>query len=650
VRDDFTVARFASVVPLVSARALAHPFTYLADGLEKGAVVSVRFGKASRRGVVVGLEDEAPPEVDPIAVDGVLGAVPAALVDLALWVAEYYGSTPARALGLVAPAARARRSGARRRRRDEELPAEEAPAEPSDTQAAALERIVAALDGGGTFLLYGATGSGKTEVYLRACEQALARGRGAIVLVPEIALTPQALGRFRARFGERVAVLHSGLTEAERRDERERIASGEAPVVVGARSAVFAPVRDLGLICVDEEHDASYKQESDPRYDARTVAAKRAALEGAVAVYGSATPRPESWERLEPLALGGRLAGPLPRVKVVDLRREAGYPLSAPLLAELGAVADRGGKAILLLNRRGIAPALHCRACGLTVRCRDCDVSLTLHGDALLHCHHCGRREPQPQLCPACGAVEVARLGAGTEKLETELAERLPELERYRLDADVAGHPGRLTEILGRFAASERGVLLGTQMVAKGHHFAGVALAAVVDADTAMGLPDFRAEERTFQLVTQLAGRSGRDAPGRVLVQTYQPDARPIALAARHDVEEFLAGELERRRELGYPPFRHLVRVAVSGPSSALPGRVLAELRAELERTPDGDDLLGPAPLLRLRGRHRAQLLVKTDAPRRVASLTARLLGAAAPAMRRDGLTVSVDVDPQGVF
>jgi primosomal protein N' (replication factor Y) len=614
-------------------------------------VVSVRFGKASRRGVVVGLEDEAPPEVDPIAVEAVLGAVPARLVDLALWVAEYYGSTPARALGLVAPAARARRSGAKRRRREEELPAEEAPAEPSATQAAALERIAAALEqGGGIFLLHGATGSGKTEVYLRACEDALARGRGAIVLVPEIALTPQALGRFRARFGERVAVLHSGLTEAERRDERERIASGEAPIVVGARSAVFAPVPKLGLICVDEEHDASYKQESDPRYDARTVAAKRAALEGAVAVYGSATPRPESWARLEPLALGGRLAGPLPAVKIVDLRREAGYPLSAPLLAELGRIADRGGKAILLLNRRGIAPALHCRACGLTLRCADCDVSLTLHGDGRLHCHHCGRREPQPELCPACGAAEVARLGAGTERLEEELAVRLPELERFRLDADVAGHPGRLTEILGRFAATERGVLLGTQMVAKGHHFAGVALAAVVDADTGMGLPDFRAEERTFQLVTQLAGRSGRDAPGRVLVQTYQPDARPIALAARHDVEEFLAGELERRRELGYPPFRHLVRIAVSGPQPAPPARVLAELRAELERGDHGDDLLGPAPLLRLRGRHRAQLLVKTDGPRRVASLAARLLGAAAPAMRRDDLAVTVDVDPQGVF
>jgi primosomal protein N' (replication factor Y) (superfamily II helicase) len=645
------VARFASVVPLVSARALAHPFTYLADGLEKGAVVSVRFGRASRRGVVVGLEDEAPPEVEPVAVEGVLGAVPAPLVDLALWVAEYYGSTPARALGLVAPAQRARRAGARRRRREEDLPAEEAPAEPSPPQTAALARIAAALDGGGgTFLLHGATGSGKTEVYLRACEEALARGRGAIVLVPEIALTPQALGRFRARFGERVAVLHSALTEAERRDERERIASGEAPVVVGARSAVFAPVPALGLICVDEEHDASYKQESDPRYDARTVAAKRAALEEAVAVYGSATPRPESWERLERLELGGRLAGPLPSVKVVDLRREAGYPLSAPLLAALGKLADGGGKAILLLNRRGVAPALHCRACGLTLRCPDCDVSLTLHGDGLLHCHHCGRREPAPELCPACGAAEVARLGAGTEKLETELAERLPELERFRLDADVAAHPGRLAEILGRFAACERGILLGTQMVAKGHHFSGVALAAVVDADTALGLPDFRAEERTFQLVTQLAGRSGRDAPGRVIVQTYQPDARPIALAARHDVEEFLAGELERRRELGYPPFRHLVRIVVSGPGQSAPGRVLAELRAELARVEEPADLLGPAPLLRLRGRHRAQLLVKTGSPRRVASLAARLLSTAAPAMRRDGLAVSVDVDPQGVF
>jgi primosomal protein N' (replication factor Y) (superfamily II helicase) len=641
------VSRFASIYPLVTARALARPFTYLADGLEKGSVVSVPFGRSRRRGVVVGLEDEAPPEVEPVAVERVLGSVSPALVDLALWLADYYGSTPARALALVAPEAPARRKGAKRREGPKTLPGESAPETLTAEQEAALERIVGALGHGGSLLLYGATGSGKTEVYLRACAEALARGLGAIVLVPEIALTPQALGRFTERFPGRVAVLHSAMTDAERRDERERITSGEARVVVGARSAIFAPVENLGLICVDEEHDASYKQESDPRYDARTVAAKRAALEGAVAVYGSATPRPESWERLERLELGGRLGRRLPHVQVVDLRREAGYPLSAPLLEELGAISDEGGKAIVLLNRRGIAPALHCRACGVTIRCPSCDVALTLHGDGALHCHHCGRREASPSLCPVCGAAELARLGAGTERLERELAEALPRLELFRLDADVASNPAELSDRLAAFAAADRAVLLGTQMVAKGHHFEGVALAAVVDADTGMALPDFRAEERTFQLVTQLAGRSGRDAPGRVLVQTYQPDARPIALAARHAVDEFLAEELDRRRELGYPPFRHLVRIVVSGPGVEGPNALLAELRAGLEGV-DGD-LLGPAPLLRLRNRSRAQLLVKAANPRPIASRAARLLAAAAPAMRRDGLTASVDVDPQGL-
>src|SRR5439155_723108 len=314
-----------------------------------------------------------------------------------------------------------------------------APEALSGAQEAALARVVAAFDeGGGHFLLYGPTGSGKTEVYLQAAAGALERGLGTIVLVPEIALAPQTVGRFRARFGDSVAILHSGLSEAERRDERERIARDEARVVVGARSAIFAPMDRVGLICVDEEHDPSYKQESDPRYDARTVAAKRAALEGAVALYGSATPRPESWAALERLELPQRLGG--------------------------------------------------------------------------------------------------------------ELAASVPELELIRLDADTAGNPEELAAALRRFRDTDRAVLLGTQMVAKGHHFAGVALAAVVDADTGLGVPDLRAEERTFQLVTQLAGRSGRDAPGRVLVQTFQPDARPLELADRHDVPRFLADELERRR------------------------------------------------------------------------------------------------------
>jgi primosomal protein N' (replication factor Y) len=642
-------ARFAAVVPLVTARALAaREFTYLVDGgVERGAIVSVSFGGRRRvRGIVVRVDDAPPEGVEPVRVDAVVGAVPPVLVDLALWLAEYYGTTPARALALVAPETPKRRKVQEPPASRQSLTLDEAVPEPSEPQRRAVARIVEAMDaGGGNLLLSGATGSGKTEVYLQACAAALERGRGAIVLVPEIALAPQTVGRVRARFGDRVAILHSGLTDAERRDERERIASGEARVVVGARSAVFAPVRDLGLVVVDEEHDQSYKQDSDPRYDARTIAAKRAALERGVAVYGSATPRPESWARLERLELGGRVAGELPPVRVVDLRREAGYPLSAPLLSELRGVAERGGKAILLLNRRGVAPALHCRACGTTIRCPNCDVALVLHRDSSLRCHHCGHEEPSPEACRACGSAELARLGAGTQRLERELAREFPELELVRLDADTATKPERLAEALARFAAADRVVLLGTQMVAKGHHFADVRLAAVIDADTSLALPDFRAEERTFQLITQLAGRSGRDAPGRVLVQTFQPDARPIVHAARHDVARFLGEELDRRRDLGYPPYRHLVLINTSGPALEPVLRVLQEVAGGL----DGADVLGPAPLFRLRGRYRAHLVVKTDQPRAVAARAARLLAAAAPSMRRAGLAAVVDVDPQSL-
>jgi primosomal protein N' (replication factor Y) len=635
------VSRLASVYPLVNARALARAFTYeVPDEVERGAIVDVRFGNARRRGIVTEVGVAAPEDVAVAPVERVADTLPPALVDLALWLADYYGSTPARALALVAPY-NARRRGERRVIAGA-LAGEAPPESLSDSQQRALTRIDELLSAsGGNVLLHGATGSGKTEVYIRACESSLARGRGAIVLVPEIALTPQTLGRFRARFADRVAVLHSALSDAERRDERERIAAGEAPVVIGARSAVFAPVPALGVICVDEEHDASYKQESDPRYDARTVAAKRASLEAAVAVFGSATPRPESWAALERLELGGRIAAPLPTVRVVDLRREAGYPLSAPLLAELGAVAERGGKAILLLNRRGVAPAIHCRACGETRRCPNCDVALTLHADGSLRCHHCGRLEELPEVCPACGSAELARIGAGTQKLERELAKQVPELEVIRLDADVAD----VHAPLERFARADRAVLVGTQMVAKGHHFPGVELAAVVDADTGLAIPDFRAEERTFQLLTQLAGRSGRDAPGRVVVQTFQPDARAITYAARHDVPGFNAGELERRRALGYPPFRHLVRVVVTGAELRDALRALEELRDSLP----GAELLGPAPLLRLRGKHRAQLVGKTETPRALATRLASLLAAAAPAMRRAGLSAVVDVDPQSV-
>jgi primosomal protein N' (replication factor Y) (superfamily II helicase) len=635
---------YASVYPLVTARAVARAFTYqVGDDVRVGSIVRIPFGRSRARGIVTELVDAPPAGVDARPVEGVVGELPEPLLQLALWLADYYGSTPARALALVAPESPKRRKEQAPPAERQALSAEAPPTELSAAQTAALERILGG--GPGNFLLHGATGSGKTEVYLRACAAMLERGLGSIILVPEIALAPQTVGRVRARFGDTVAILHSGLSVAERRDERERIERGEARIVVGARSAVFAPMRDVGLIVVDEEHDASYKQDSDPRYDARTVAAKRASLEGAVAVFGSATPRPESWAALERLELGGRIGAALPPVRVVDLRREAGYPLSAPLLDALRGVAESRGRAILLLNRRGIAPALHCRACGTTIRCPNCDVALVLHGDSSLRCHHCGFERDAPTTCPACGSPDLARIGAGTQKLERELARELPELELIRLDADAVGRPEQLAALLSRFAETEGAVLLGTQMVAKGHHFSGVELAAVVDADTGLGLPDFRAEERTFQLITQLAGRSGRDAPGRVLVQTFQPDARPIAHAARHDVERFLAEELERRRALEYPPYSHLIRIVVTGPSLEPVVRALDELKAGVR----GAELLGPAPLLRLRGRYRAQLVAKTKEPRRIAAQAGRLLAAAAPNMRRAGLTAVVDVDPQSL-
>ncbi len=638
---------FASVYPLVTARAVAREFTYeVDDGVGVGAIVRIPFGRSRARGIVVSLHEAPPAGVDARPVESVLGTVPATLVELALWIADYYGSTPARALALVAPESPKRRKEQAPPAERQSLAGEAEPHELSAPQVAAVARIVEAMDAGaGNLLLYGATGSGKTEVYLQACAAALERGLGAILLVPEIALAPQTVGRVRQRFGDRVAILHSALTDAERRDERERIASGEARIVVGARSAVFAPVRGLGLIVVDEEHDPSYKQDSDPRYDARTVAAKRASLEGAVAVYGSATPRPESWAALERLELGGRIGAKLPPVRVIDLRREAGYPLSAPLLDALRGVAERRGKAILMLNRRGVAPALHCRACGTTIRCPNCDVSLVLHGDTSLRCHHCGYTTEAPSNCPACGSPDLARLGAGTQKLERELARELPELQLIRLDADAVAKPEQLADSLRRFAEAEAAVLLGTQMVAKGHHFAGIELAAVIDADTGLAMPDFRAEERTFQLITQLAGRSGRDAPGRVLVQTFQPDSRTVAHAARHDVGRFMTEELERRKALDYPPYSHLVRIVVTGPEIEPVVRALEELKAGIK----GAELLGPAALLRLRGKHRAQLVAKTTRPRQIASQAARLLAAAAPAMRRAKLSAVVDVDPQSL-
>ena len=519
--------------------------------------------------------------------------------------------------------------------------------EPTDAQRAAIEAIVGRLGAPSSpLLLHGVTGSGKTEVYLRAAAAALERGRSAIVLVPEIALTPQTAGRFVERFGDAVAVMHSRLSPRERYDEWWRMRRGEARVCVGPRSAVFAPFTDLGLIVVDEEHDGSYKQEGDPRYDARVVAERRAALEGALLVAGSATPRPESLVRCERIVLAERVDGRgLPPVEVVGMSGTAG-PLHERTRQELDGVRRRGEKAIVLLNRRGWSNFLSCRLCGRVWECPACDVTLVLHRAAgRMACHHCGHRETVPTACPDCGSVSVARHGAGTEQLERELEELVRPLPVFRLDSDVAAAAGIAT-VLRRFDETEAGVLVGTQMVAKGHDFPDVTLGVVLDADATLRFPDFRAEERTFALVAQLAGRSGRGARGgRVIVQALDPDARALRQAAAHDSSGFLAGELPRREAFSYPPYGHLIRVVCSATEPGPEHAAAEAIRRLVERA--GVPVLGPAPLFRRQGRLRSQLVVRSR--ERQPAITAVREAVEAVAAGRGGAAVAfaVDVDPQ---
>jgi primosomal protein N' (replication factor Y) len=684
----------AKVEPLTTTRRLSGPFDYLppAEPVGVGSVVRVPFGRQRLEGVVVELAEtsDVPAEKLVRATDARAETVPADLVELALWMAAEYCSTAARALSLVLPPrgrertqlwasatgvddgrrlterqrallarlpgpagpdlGALRRLEARglvtiapraRRRAPRTNPAADRSVSLTAEQAAALE----AVRGGGAHLLHGVTGSGKTEVYLRAAAETLAMGRGVIVLVPEIALTPQTVARFQARFGDTVALLHSALSDGERHDEWRRLRSGEARIAVGPRSAVFAPVADLGLVVIDEEHDASYKHEGDPRYDARRVAAERARRAGATLVAGSATPRPETWLELPHRRLPARVdSRPLPPVRILDMRG-AQTPLH-PLTRRALAAAR---KSIVLLNRRGWSNFLVCRSCGKVWECPRCEVALVLHrAEGAIACHHCGHRERVPDRCSSCGSLAVARYGAGTERIEAELREAL-DVPVFRLDADTAATKDAVPELLARFHAAPAGLLLGTQMVAKGHDFPDVTLGVVLDADGTLRFPDFRAEERTFALIAQLAGRAGRGPEGgRVLVQTTWPDAPSIEAAARHDAEGFLAGELERRRALRYPPFADLIRVVVSAvdadPVRAAAARVADSVAAGVSGR---SEVLGPAPLFRLRGRERRQVVVKT-AERAVA---VRTVAAAVDAAARDRalkeVAFSVDVDPQ---
>jgi primosomal protein N' (replication factor Y) (superfamily II helicase) len=524
-------------------------------------------------------------------------------------------------------------------------------------QEAALARLLEAIRTGSgehEFLLHGVTGSGKTEVYLGAVEAVLDAGRTAIVLVPEIAMTPQTLWRFQARFGDVVAVLHSALTQGQRRDEWFRLRSGEARVCVGPRSAVLAPLSDIGLIVVDEEHEGSYKHEGDPRFDARAVARRRAQAHGATLVLGSATPRPESVHELTRLRLAERVDGrPMPPVELLDMR-SSHQPLHPETRMALADLRHAGGKAIMLLNRRGWSNFLSCRNCGRVWLCPNCDVALVLHRNgAFVACHHCGHRERVPDRCPDCASVSVARHGAGTERIEHELREGLgtDAFPIFRLDADASTLEAR-ARTLQAFEASPAGVLVGTQMVAKGHDFPDVSLGVVIDADQTLRFPDFRSEERTFALVTQLAGRTGRGVAAgtgsavraRVLVQTLAPDARSLQYAARHDADGFVADELTRRRALRYPPFASLIRVVCSAEGEPDAGDAAARIGERV--VVDGATVLGPAPLFRLRGRFRSQVFVKATDREPAIEAVGRAVDAVAPAAAKRGVSVSVDVDP----
>lgn len=573
--------------------------------------------------------------------------------------------------------------------------ARDLPPELTDAQKAATAAIGAAIEAkeassqpksaGATFLLHGVTGSGKTEVYLRAIERAKEQKRGTIVLVPEIALTPQLVGRFRARFGDDVAVLHSGLTPRERFDMWNRLRSGEVDVAIGARSALFAPVSDLGLVIVDEEHDPSFKQEEGIRYNARDMAILRAHLAGGVCVLGSATPSLET----EQLARSGKAqkivlpdrarAQEMPTVEIVDLRRIGPGPtgdrrLSAVLHRAIEATLAAKEQTILFLNRRGFAPSIRCEGCGELSSCPHCTVALTFHkrrpgsrvadpqaphipdGRSVMRCHWCDYEEPMPARCKKCGSPQIALEGLGTEKLEETLTGAFPEARIARLDRDVASGK-QVEKILARVRAREVDILVGTQMVTKGHDLPHVTLVGVINADAALSIPDFRAAERAFQLLVQVAGRAGRgDSPGRVLVQTYDPDHHAIQLAVRHDVMSFFDRELRDRKELGYPPFSRMVLVRVDSMDEREAqdaAGVLAKAAREAARSGAEGGLLdvrGPAaaPIAKVRNRYRFRVMLRSSSRERLRQ-GALAIHAAIGGLPRT-VRAAIDVDPIGAL
>ena len=669
-----TTKKFAQVV---LGLPVDKPFTYsipedFKRAIQIGQRVEVPFGQRLLIGYIVGFRDKAPfREVKPLK--SILDEMPLLdkqMLQLTRGVADYYCASWGEVIEASCPA------NVRKRKRPipaAELPSAAQPIESSQRQKEhllsppqkwALGLITKSIKKGShrIFLLHGITASGKTEVYLQAIKAVLAQGKRAIVLVPEIALTPQTVERFKLRFGEKVALMHSGLSAGERARQWQMAKLGQAQIVIGARSAVFAPLKKLGLIVVDEEHETTYKQsDSSPRYHAREVASLRAKLAGAVVILGSATPSLESFYnakkgRIKLLTLPERVTKrDLPEVAIIDMRKEIAARkrriniFSRALEVKIREILRKREQAILFLNRRGFSTFISCPKCGYVAKCKRCNISLTYHyATKRLICHYCNYSIEPPQICPQCASSYLRYFGLGTEKVESELHRLFPQARISRMDTDVTAKRDAHTKILTAFKEGKIDILIGTQMVAKGLDFPRVSLVGVISADTALNLPDFRSGERTFNLLTQVGGRAGRgEAEGKVIIQTYVPEHYAIDASITHNYYQFYRREIKSRRALTLPPFAHLINLTLRGHSQEKVRQVACDLSLRLKRRKANGKLevLGPAPaaISRVRGNFRWNVLLKSEKAGSIARLLKRTLR---DFRRYRGIQLNVDVDP----
>jgi primosomal protein N' (replication factor Y) len=579
------------------------------------------------------------------------------LMSTAEWMAEYYLCSIGEALWTIVP------KGIKKREKlvEPEAVVHEEEFDLTAEQRAVFHTLLKTLEGEGTrhFLLHGVTGSGKTEIYLRIIHEVVKRGKGAILLVPEISLTPQTVRYFSRRVGDELALLHSRLTPAEKINEWHRILSGKKRIVIGARSAIFAPLHDIGIIIIDEEHETSYKSDETPRYSAKSVAFFRAKRHNASLVLGSATPSVESYhfaklQRLQLLHLSQRVLNQsLPKTSISDLRKVRGETfISAPLLRAIEGRLRREEQVILFLNRRGFAPHVFCSGCGHVFNCKHCDITLTYHRrDAELSCHYCGYTEQPPETCPNCGSERISFTGFGTEKIEEVLNQHFPGAVIVRMDTDTVKRRKSLSQILAGFSKRQIDILVGTQIVSKGLHFPNVTLVGVLNADIPLNFPDFRSSERTFNLITQVSGRAGRsEKGGEVIIQTYNPAHYAIQTAKNQDYEEFFSREIKFRQALVYPPFCRIVRLVFRGVD---PDRLMrsGEQAAAFvrERTDRYLDLLGPSmcPISRIKKNYRVHVIIKVRETAPMKHVIAELQ----ETMRGEGdHYMEIDIDPMSML